>query len=197
MRFCSACYERSASKLLTAFRLPVQVWSGIAPPPELLRAMASQGQQHTKGGSLFGRPHEPVSYDETPAQLPSTPVQEYSQTEAQVGSYNTPNAADIPDDAPPSYEDAMAEDIAPVDGPRRDYSVPEGEQQPAFNQDSKGPGLGRRVSERLFSQNAPKSPSARLPSSQTSPVQEDQSSWNDEEGERPTLPARTPTSEKR
>lgn len=26
------------------------------------------------------------------------------------------------DDAPPSYEDAMADDIAPVDGPRRDYS---------------------------------------------------------------------------
>jgi hypothetical protein len=26
------------------------------------------------------------------------------------------------DDAPPSYEDAMADDIAPADGPRREYS---------------------------------------------------------------------------
>lgn len=26
---------------------------------------------------------------------------------------------------PPSYEDAIAEDIGPVDGPRRDYQQPE------------------------------------------------------------------------
>ena len=26
------------------------------------------------------------------------------------------------DDAPPSYEDAIADDITPVDGPRREYS---------------------------------------------------------------------------
>lgn len=29
------------------------------------------------------------------------------------------------DDAPPSYEDAIAEDIGPVDGPRRDYNQPD------------------------------------------------------------------------
>ena len=33
----------------------------------------------------------------------------------------TPGAA-VADDAPPSYEDAMAEDITPADGPRREYS---------------------------------------------------------------------------
>ena len=32
-----------------------------------------------------------------------------------------PPPADIPDEAPPSYEDAIADDLAPVDGPRRDY----------------------------------------------------------------------------
>lgn len=182
--------------IVLPLRLPVQVWSGIAPPLQLLRAMSAQNRQHVNGGALFGRPSEPVPYDDTPVHPPSTPIQEYSPTEAQVGSYSTPNAADIPDDAPPSYEDAMAEDIAPVDGPRRDYSVPEGEQQPAFNPDSKG-ALGRRVSERLFSSNALKSPSARVSSSHTSPVQEEHSSWNDEEGERPKLPSRTHTSEKR
>ena len=30
----------------------------------------------------------------------------------------------MPEDAPPSYEDTMAEDLAPVDGPRRDYQQP-------------------------------------------------------------------------
>ena len=29
---------------------------------------------------------------------------------------------DIPDEAPPSYEDAMADDLGPVDGPRREYN---------------------------------------------------------------------------
>ena len=180
--------------IVLPLRLPVQVWSGIAPPPELLRAMSAHDkQQHANGGALFGRPSEPpLTYQDIPAHPPSTPTQEHSPTEARVGSYSAPNPADIPDDAPPSYEDAMAEDIAPVDGPRRDYSVPEGEQQPAFNPDSKS-GLGRRVSERLFSQNAPKGPSARVSASQTSPVQED----NDEEGERPPLPTRTATSDKR
>lgn len=55
----------------------------------------------------------------------------------------------------------MALDLAPVDGPR-----PSGygstERQPAFNPDTKSSttadGLNRRVSERLFSQNAPRAP---------------------------------------
>jgi hypothetical protein len=33
-----------------------------------------------------------------------------------------PQGVDVMGDAPPSYEDAMADDIAPADGPRRDYS---------------------------------------------------------------------------
>ncbi len=28
------------------------------------------------------------------------------------------------DEAPPSYEDAIAEDMPPIDGPRRDYAPP-------------------------------------------------------------------------
>ncbi len=57
----------------------------------------------------------------------------------------------------------MADEIAPVDGPRRDYSVPTlpDRRDSGFGVDSKGGtgggggsgGLGRRVSERLFPQN--------------------------------------------
>lgn len=82
------------------------------------------------------------------------------------------------DDAPPSYEDAMAEDIDPVDGPRREYNSQSTYNQPGmptleeigpvdgrrpddtpsglsagtstFSSDRKSSGLGRRVSERLF-----------------------------------------------
>lgn len=35
------------------------------------------------------------------------------------------DAGAVYDDAPPSYEDAMADNIAPVDGPRREYHPPD------------------------------------------------------------------------
>lgn len=63
------------------------------------------------------------------------------------------------EDLPPSYEDAMADDLAPVDGPRPSGFGLGQEQRPAFNPDSKSSdGLNRRVSERLFAQNAPRAP---------------------------------------
>ena len=43
---------------------------------------------------------------------------------------NTPGPASA-DDAPPSYEDAMADEIGPVDGPRRDYSGMTNENAPS------------------------------------------------------------------
>lgn len=51
----------------------------------------------------------------------------------------TPSAASA-DDAPPSYEDAMADEIGPVDGPRRDYSGMTNENAPSQIDDEKGSG---------------------------------------------------------
>lgn len=36
------------------------------------------------------------------------------------------SVGDIYEEAPPSYEDAMADNIGPVDGPRREYHPPDG-----------------------------------------------------------------------
>lgn len=47
----------------------------------------------------------------------------------------TPGAA-VAEDAPPSYEDAMADDITPVDGPRRDYSGVTDENAPSMDEKS-------------------------------------------------------------
>ncbi|KAG8533763.1 uncharacterized protein KY384_001504 [Bacidia gigantensis] len=87
-------------------RMPCQVYSGVAPPEALLEAMSH-------------RPEEP------PPPMPARPP---TQTGGVTGSGPTqttdhiePSPEDIPPDAPPSYEDAIAEDMAPVDGPRRDY----------------------------------------------------------------------------
>lgn len=148
--------------IVLPLRLPVMVYSGIAPPPKLLQAMANNPRPQLAPMPLFSRPIPGSSVSlqpETPLETPTTPTSDISSFPAQVGSYNTHDLSDIPDVAPPSYEDAMAEDIAPVDGPRREYHVPSqpAVQEPAFNPDSK-PGLGRRVSERLFASNGPSSP---------------------------------------
>jgi hypothetical protein len=191
--------------IVLPLRLPVQVWSGIAPPPELLRQMSINTR--TNGSAIFDRPAPAkASYDPPSGPPPFTPTSSESSHEPRVGTANS----DVPDDAPPSYDDVMAEDIGPVDGPRREYNVPqsEGIESPAFNPDSKS-GIGRRVSERLFSSNtgAPRTPTNRSrPTSvavPTSPVVEESSprtpttaggsEYRDEEGARPPLPIRTAT----
>ncbi|KAI9825674.1 MAG: hypothetical protein M1832_001018 [Thelocarpon impressellum] len=88
--------------IILPLRLPVKVYSGIAPPRALLDAIAAQKETPP---SLDALPPRPTT------QTPTSPTQAPSYTPA-AGA----------DDAPPSYEDAMAEDIGPVDGRRRDYA---------------------------------------------------------------------------
>ena len=181
--------------IVLSLRLPVKVYSGIRPPPELLGRMASQAKPQ-QAAPIFPKPTEGQTFNGThpDPDVPSTPTQEHVAYPAQMGSQMPPQA-DIPDEAPPSYEDAMADDIGPVDGPRRNYSVPDSEQQqPAFNPDSKS-GLGRRVSERLFSSNGPPNPrrTATGFSSTTGPIQEDSNLIDLDEGPRPELPSRAQT----
>ncbi|KAE8441502.1 hypothetical protein EG329_004890 [Mollisiaceae sp. DMI_Dod_QoI] len=80
-------------------RFQIEVYSGISPPAALLDAIAS-------------RPTIPVRPQTQPTPAVSDPLY---PPQAPPGG---PSA----DDAPPSYEDAMAEDISPADGPRREYS---------------------------------------------------------------------------
>ena len=187
--------------IVLPLRLPVKVFSGIRPPPELLGRMASSSKPQ-QASPIFSKPEKPhaipVSNGHHPdPDVPSTPTQEHSAYPAQMGA--PAPEPDYPDEAPPSYEDAMAEDIGPVDGPRHSYSVPDAEQQqPAFNPDSKT-GLGRRVSERLFSSNAPGAKRRDTSGfSDTSPIQEGEDLIDLGEGEKMQLPSRTKTdSEKR
>lgn len=79
--------------MVQTIRMPVQVYSGIAPPQALLNAMAS---------SL------PGASDEAPQEAPQQPPPQFAPSETA-------------EEPPPSYEDAIADDLGPVDGPRRDY----------------------------------------------------------------------------
>lgn len=172
--------------IVLPLRLPVSVFSGIAPPPQLLRAMANNPRARAPFAppQLFPRPSvssgpsaAPLQ-SETPLDTPTTPMSEITSFPAQVGSFSTQDQPDIPDEAPPSYEDAIADEIAPVDGPRRDYQVPSepDSQQNAFNPNSKRAGVGRRVSERLFPNNALSTPPTRTVSTpnvlQAAPITE-------------------------
>ena len=81
-------------------------------------------------------------------ETPATPS--YSSTPPQPGEHGPQTSLGLGTDAaPPSYEDAMAEDIGPVDGRRRDYSMPN--EPPGSRADEqKTPDGLRRDSERLF-----------------------------------------------
>ena len=93
-----------------ALRMPVQVYSGIPPPEALLEEMArQQGLSATVPSPSAGEP----------VQTPPAPPRPGAQ----------PPPADAGEEPPPSYEDAMADELAPVDGSSRptNYEQPEGQ----------------------------------------------------------------------
>ena len=137
-------------------RLDVQVFSGIEPPPELLRAMADakgdpnkrpqrpqvNTQAHNEKLRMEGHDHHTQAVPPTPmdsagpSQPPSIPAR-----------YGQPTGPDEPryNDAPPSYEDAIASDLPPVDAPRPNYAPPPPSEDDGFHGDEKK-GFGRRDS---------------------------------------------------
>jgi hypothetical protein len=109
---------------VSPLRLPVKVFSGIHPPAALLEAMQVKAPP---------KPPRPAS-DAAPAYepTPAGPGSSYmSPTEGKPHGASSTSASasiDLPapsyDEAPPSYEDAIASDLPPVDGPRPHYDPP-------------------------------------------------------------------------
>ncbi|KAK0650832.1 hypothetical protein DIS24_g6465 [Lasiodiplodia hormozganensis] len=144
-------YKHGQDQLVVLpLRLPVKVFSGIEPPQALLHAMASAKptlpQRKPVPGSAAIPPLKtggPVmnaaAAAAPPYQTPMTPVDGGSAGHgpAPQGQYSSGHVENY-EDAPPSYEDAVAQDMPAVDGPRRDYApppVPEG--APRFSHDEK------------------------------------------------------------
>ncbi|KAL9594497.1 MAG: hypothetical protein Q9219_007010 [cf. Caloplaca sp. 3 TL-2023] len=112
--------------------MPTLVYSGIAPPDALLQAMAAVSTAHLSHPS----PHSPPSSPFTPSTRPNFPPQQQPLAPFQTGQTHPETHSEIhpegpfPDDAPPSYEDAIADGIGPVVGPRGVYQQqPPGQQQ--------------------------------------------------------------------
>ena len=103
--------------MVQTIRMPVQVYSGIAPPQDLLNSMANN------------------------TSIPQS-HQQQTHTESSVPQ-SAPVPPAIPEEAPPSYEDALADELAPVDGPRRDYA--QAQQQPGPTGSTEKRGWGERL----------------------------------------------------
>ncbi|KAL8731850.1 MAG: hypothetical protein Q9166_003134 [cf. Caloplaca sp. 2 TL-2023] len=109
-------------------KMPVSVYSGIAPPADLLRAIAG-----TPAGSSHNTSTNPSS--KTSAHRPPRPpgavhpeiLPQHSTTPTQTGQTD-PLGPEGPfeDEAPPTYQEAIAEGIGPVEGTRREYQHREG-----------------------------------------------------------------------
>lgn len=98
--------------VILPLQLSVAVYSGIEPPAALVEAM----QQAEAGGKAKPRPV-------TKKPLPPQAAQNVA---AAASASQGPAPAPLPPDEeepPPSYEDAIAQDIGPVDGPRN-YQPP-------------------------------------------------------------------------
>ena len=98
-----------------AIRMPVSVYSGIPPPQALLDQMANRPTEETTPNYNLRPPGSANGPSPGHSPGPSRPAAQGQSDHVE------PSPSDIPDEAPPSYEDAMADDLAPVDGPRRDY----------------------------------------------------------------------------
>ena len=114
--------------MVQTINMPVKVYSGIRPPQALLDAMMSN-------------PPLPQVSQQTPSTL-TQPPQPFG-----------PPPPNIPGDAPPSYEDAMADDLGPIDGPRREYTQPQQPpQQPQIQESSPA---SEKTTQRLFPESGP------------------------------------------
>ena len=110
--------------IVLPLRMPVKVFSGIAPPQALLDAMAAASLQPAK---LNPQLNIPAETENTRPPMPPGPI----------GEPVPVNSGDVYDDAPPSYEDAMADHLSPVDGPRREYHPPDASQPMESGTDAK------------------------------------------------------------
>lgn len=130
-------YKHGEDQLIVLpLRLPVKVYSGIAPPKALLEATLTgntgkvQPPTDSKIGASLGPPQQPMDAPHTPVDHPGfsgpsafPPAQGAPQGPVQPGALPTY------DDAPPSYEDAIGQDLPPINGYRGSYQpppVPEG-----------------------------------------------------------------------
>lgn len=116
-------YKHGEDQLVVLpLRLPVKVYSGIAPPKALLQA-ALTGDSKPNVHALNVPPFQPGQAPHTP----TTPTHSgfASGSNAFAGQPAQPPPQDGGfEDAPPSYEEAIGQDLPPINGYRGSYQPP-------------------------------------------------------------------------
>jgi hypothetical protein len=102
----------------------VQVFSGIKPPDELLRRLAA-----AKNST---RPQQPARPPTTHVPAPAPAPAAAAAAPAYRPPVEDQALQDVYNDPPPSYSDAMADNILPVNGPRAGYRPPMSGDQGVF-----------------------------------------------------------------
>ncbi|KAJ4358074.1 uncharacterized protein N0V89_002653 [Didymosphaeria variabile] len=100
-------------------RLPVKVYSGIAPPKALLDATLVGADTKLKpaAGQSLDAPQMPHA--------PTTPTQQGGFPNAFPPAQGSPQqGAPAYEDAPPTYEEAIGQDLPPINGNRGNYEPP-------------------------------------------------------------------------
>ena len=132
LRPCGKLTMQQPQTVVLPLHLDTQVFSGIAPPRELLEAMAEAktsvrrtstaktSTSHAANGKL-----EAEGRKQSASAVPSSSAEASgSSGAASVPSQQENSQALMYSDAPPSYEDAIASNLPPVDAPRPDYAPP-------------------------------------------------------------------------
>ncbi|KAI7650761.1 hypothetical protein KC318_g16198 [Hortaea werneckii] len=137
--------DAKPQNVVLPLRLSAMVYSGIAPPAEVLEAMA---QAKTNVGRTTSTPAKTQANASDPMdektrletqqsdfganQVPPTPVDSPDPSgrpavpprKAVPGASAAESTEPAFEDAPPSYEDAIAGNVRPVNAPRPDYAPP-------------------------------------------------------------------------
>jgi hypothetical protein len=118
---------------MQTLRMPCRLYSGIKPPQALIDQMSRREQPVPQRRPSAAPSVAPPPFTERP-EGPHVPL-------TQPGSPATDAvlAGAAPEGPPPSYEDAIADNLGPVDGNRGEYHQPES--APVVAGDEKRPSL--------------------------------------------------------
>ncbi|PVI06714.1 hypothetical protein DM02DRAFT_609516 [Periconia macrospinosa] len=142
-------YKHGEDQLVVLpLRLPVKLYSGIAPPSALLEASL------TGGASASSSPAPPIPggkpnfmqqpyigsnlRPQQPNAGPATPTQGKTGADPFPAQGGAGHQQQVPEDAPPSYEEAIGANLPPINGYRGSYMPPPApEGAPRFSEDRK------------------------------------------------------------
>lgn len=112
-------FHAQMGMMVLPLRLAVKVYSGIAPPPELLAAIDAGRRARQQNATRPETAKFDVHNDEQPPPTPERPPRDPNSALAPALEIAELEA---PTDAPPSYEDAIADQFAPIEGPRHAFN---------------------------------------------------------------------------